>query len=83
MIALGAGRVLVTDGVNAAADAAKDEPTLTETPPQVAAMRVTGAGDSFVAAHVAAELAGASRSEALAAAIRASATHVSGMEQPS
>ena len=83
MIALGAGRVLVTDGVKAAADAARNEPTLTETPPQVAATRVTGAGDSFVAAHIAAEWAGASRSEALRAAIRASATHVSGMEQPS
>ena len=81
VIALGARRVLVTDGAHAAADACRDAPTLTLTPPQVAAIRVTGAGDTFVAAHIAAELAGATRSEALGAAISAAATHVSGMEQ--
>ena len=83
VIASGASRALVTDGARAAADACRGETTLTETPPPVAALRVTGAGDTFVAAHIAAERAGASRTEALRAAIRASATHVSGMEQPS
>jgi pseudouridine kinase len=83
VIALGASRALVTDGAKAAADACRGATTLTETPPPVAALRVTGAGDTFVAAHIAAERAGASRTEALAAAVRASATHVSGMEQPS
>lgn len=83
VVALGASRALVTDGARAAADACRGEPTLTETPPPVAALRVTGAGDTFVAAHIAAERAGADRTQALRAAIRASATHVSGMEQPS
>jgi pseudouridine kinase len=81
VIALGARRVLVTDSANAAADACKGEPTLSEAPPQVAALRVTGAGDIFVAAHVAAELAGADREAALHAAVQAGATHVAGMEQ--
>ena len=81
VIALGARRALVTDGANAAADACNGAPILTETPPPVAALRVTGAGDAFVAAHIVAERAGASRTEALRAAIGASATHVSGLEQ--
>ncbi|RCW88713.1 PfkB family carbohydrate kinase [Paracoccus lutimaris] len=81
VIALGARRVLVTDSANAVADALKGEATLTETPPQVAAIRVTGAGDAFVAAHIAAELTGTGRAEALTAALRAGASHVAGMEQ--
>jgi sugar/nucleoside kinase (ribokinase family) len=40
--------------------------------------RVTGAGDTFMAAHIVAERRGATRAEALASAIRAAATYVSG-----
>ena len=38
----------------------------------------TGAGDTFMAAHVAAELDGADRATALEAALRAAARYVSG-----
>jgi pseudouridine kinase len=40
--------------------------------------RVTGAGDTFMAAHIAAEAQGAPRAEALAEAIRRAAIYVSG-----
>lgn len=83
VIALGAHRVLVTDGANPVAEACRGQPTITQTPPQVAAMRVTGAGDIFLAAHIVAEMAGASRVEAMDAALNAAARHVSGMSEPS
>ena len=47
------------------------------TPPEVLAQRVTGAGDTFMAAHIAAELAGHNRAFALQAAVQAAATYVS------
>jgi sugar/nucleoside kinase (ribokinase family) len=40
--------------------------------------RVTGAGDTFMAAHIVAEGRGASRQDALAEALRAAASYVSG-----
>lgn len=78
LVELGARRVLVTDGARAAADAAADGPTLSALPPPVRVARVTGAGDAFVAAHLVADRAGRSRAAALAAALQAAATHVSG-----
>lgn len=80
VIALGAPRVLVTDGNRLAADAVRGARTLSEIPPQVATVRVTGAGDAFLAAHFAAELAGCDRPEALSRAIRAAAAHISAKE---
>ena len=47
-------------------------------PPQVLVTRVTGAGDTFMAAHLVAERGGADRQAALDAALRAAATYVSG-----
>lgn len=73
----GAVRVLVTDGARTSADGAADG-ILTAEPPPVLVTRVTGAGDSFMAAHVAAERRGESRAGALAAALAAAARHVSG-----
>ena len=83
LLARGARRVLVTDGGNASADAAIGQPTLTLTPPKVMVSRVTGAGDTFMAAHIVAELRGAGcrgadRSAALQAALQAAAAYVSG-----
>ncbi|WP_293574300.1 PfkB family carbohydrate kinase [Phaeobacter sp.] len=73
----GASRVLVTDGGSSATEAdAKD--IITQTPPRVTVARVTGAGDTFMAAHIAAEARGESRETALAAALKAAATYVSG-----
>lgn len=77
LIARGAKRVLVTDGGKSASEATGDS-VLTQTPPQVLVTRVTGAGDTFMAAHIAAEHAGADREEALHRALSAAATYVSG-----
>lgn len=79
LCAAGAARALVTDGGQMAADAAGGA-VLTAEPPAVAVARVTGAGDTFMAAHVAAELAGAGRAEALERALAAAAAHVAGRE---
>lgn len=77
LIAHGAGRVLVTDGPRSASEATGPD-VLTATPPSVKSQRVTGAGDTFLAAHVAAEREGASRSDALNFALHAAAKYVSG-----
>ncbi|TMV08621.1 kinase [Ruegeria sediminis] len=73
----GARRALVTDGGNSATEASADG-ILTRTPPPVLVTRVTGAGDTFMAAHIAAEAKGADRDEALGRALNAAATYVSG-----
>lgn len=81
VVALGAARVLVTDGPRAVADAVAGGPTLTLVPPAVAARHVTGAGDSFLAGHLAAEDAGAPRDQALAAGIAAATRHITAPSQ--
>jgi pseudouridine kinase len=73
---MGAARVLVTDGARAAAMAWSGG-LLAATPPRVAVVRVTGAGDTFMAAHIAAELRGAAGTAAFDAALAAAAAHVS------
>lgn len=76
LIAAGARRVLVTDGP-ATAVAAQEAQRWQVDPPTVTACRVTGAGDTFMAAHIAAELAGAGNQDALARAVAAAAAYVS------
>jgi len=73
----GATRVLVTNGAQGAADGSADH-MLTAIPPRVAPRRITGAGDTFMAAHIAAELKGALPQDALSGALNAAATYVSG-----
>jgi fructose-1-phosphate kinase PfkB-like protein len=73
----GAARVLVTDGGNMAAEGGAHG-IVTARPPKVLVTRVTGAGDTFMAAHIAAERAGLSGAEALKRALTAAATYVSG-----
>lgn len=73
----GVGRVLVTDG-GAPACFAAGETVICETPPEVLVTRVTGAGDTFMAAHIAAELAGAGPQSALHKALDAAAIYISG-----
>lgn len=73
----GARRVLVTDGGRETADGAP-EGLLSVRPPAVPVRRVTGAGDTFMAAHIVAEHRGAGRADALQAALDAAAHHVSG-----
>lgn len=75
----GAARALVTDGGNLASEIRQGESEpRTNTPPQVLVTRVTGAGDTFMAAHIAAEARGASDEDALHQALQAAATYVSG-----
>jgi sugar/nucleoside kinase (ribokinase family) len=51
---------------------------ITDQPPAVMVTRVTGAGDTFMAAHIVAEYRGAPRAQALSAALQAAADYVSG-----
>ncbi len=73
----GALRVLVTDGGNSATVGSANS-VLTQKPPSVLVTRVTGAGDTFMAAHIAAEASGADNDAALKRALHAAATYVSG-----
>jgi sugar/nucleoside kinase (ribokinase family) len=68
----------VTDGGNSSAEGQAGAGVISETPPQVMVARVTGAGDTFMAAHIVADSTGASRQEALSRAIRTAADYVSG-----
>lgn len=77
LLARGAVRAVVTDG-GAPATVADADGMITQTPPEVYVARVTGAGDTFMAAHIAAELKGDSQEAALAAALQAAALYVSG-----
>ena len=78
LLALGAARVLVTDGGRACAEGTQGAGVISGLPPKVMVTRVTGAGDTFMAAHIVAERRGADRAAALDAAIRAAAVYVSG-----
>ena len=73
----GARRVLVTDGGRSACYA-DDDGIVDIAPPPVMVARVTGAGDTFMAAHIAAELRGESPSNALSTAVRSAAQYVAG-----
>lgn len=77
LLSRGVRRAIVTDGARAAAEASTGERPVVAVPPQVAAPKcVTGAGDTALAAHLAAELSGAGRPAALTAAVTAAAAHV-------
>ena len=78
LLSRGAARVLVTDGGRSCAEGTQGLGVIADTPPRVMVTRVTGAGDTFMAAHIVAERRGADRAAALAAAMRAAATYVSG-----
>ncbi|CTQ48864.1 PfkB family carbohydrate kinase [Jannaschia donghaensis] len=75
--ARGLYRALVTDGPNLAA-CAHPGGVVSSQPRNVMVTRVTGAGDTFMAAHIAAEAQGADHDTALARALEAAATYVSG-----
>ena len=72
-------RVLVTDGPRIAAMVGPDG-VLTAQPPAVTALRVTGAGDTFMAAHIVAERSGQAPHAALPAALETAARFVSGAD---
>lgn len=77
LVAEGWTRALVTDGPGMTADMAGGE-CITETPPKVVLRRATGAGDTFMAGHIAAEMANRPRAEALHEALYRAARFVSG-----
>ncbi|MFC5738083.1 PfkB family carbohydrate kinase [Sinirhodobacter huangdaonensis] len=78
LLARGAAHALVTDGGRAAADGTRGAEVICRAPPTVLVTRVTGAGDTFMAAHLVAERAGLGREAALARALEAAARYVSG-----
>ena len=77
LVARGAARAIVTDGGGIATDAGP-QGTVSRQPPEVMVTRVTGAGDTFMAAHMAAEADGADPAAAMDRALRAAADYVSG-----
>lgn len=78
LVAQGATRVLVTDGPRDSTDARRGAAPLTQAARAVRVARVTGAGDTFMAAHMVAEAQGASPTDALNRAQNAAAAHVAG-----
>ncbi len=79
MVDAGATRVLVTDGSVAAAEGTRAG-VLRLPVPSVNARRVTGAGDTFMAAHIVADMRGASAAAALEQAVATAARFVAGEE---
>lgn len=73
----GAARAMVTDGGRPAGFADGND-LVSLAPPEVMVTRVTGAGDTFMAAHIAAELRGETGETALQTALTAAANYVSG-----
>ena len=73
----GASRVLVTDGGRSACHADGMD-MIDVAPPPVMVSRVTGAGDTFMAAHIAAEMRGERALDALSTAVRSAAQYVAG-----
>ncbi|MCT4609069.1 MAG: PfkB family carbohydrate kinase [Pelagimonas sp.] len=80
LVTAGSHRALVTDGPRSCADATQSG-VISATPPCVSAKRITGAGDTFMAAHIAAEFHGETRQNSLTKALQSAAAYVSG-EQP-
>ena len=78
LLARGARRVLVTNGSQSAAEGCRDAGVIDSVPPTVRVTRITGAGDTFMAAHLVAERRGVLRQDALQEALQAAATYVSG-----
>jgi sugar/nucleoside kinase (ribokinase family) len=76
LIDAGARRAIVTDGAAPACDAGRDRPALTLRPGAAERPRVTGAGDAFTAAHIAATSRGAAPEVALRAALDAALSHI-------
>ena len=81
LVEKGANRVLVTDGGNSASEASTGF-VQTLKPPSVLVTRVTGAGDTFMAAHIASEVQGLDKTDALQRALLAAASGCIGRNTP-
>ena len=73
-------RAVVTNGGNKVTVAEKDS-QITITPPNVGVVRVTGAGDVFMASHIQAELIGKQKETAINFALNQTAKYISGSEK--
>ena len=73
-------RAVVTNGGNKVTVAEKDS-QITITPPNVDVVRVTGAGDVFMASHIQAELIGKQKETAINFALNQTAKYISGSEK--
>ena len=73
-------RAVVTNGGNKVTVAEKDS-QITITPPNVDVVRVTGAGDLFMASHIQAELIGKQKETAVNFALNQTAKYISGSEK--
>jgi pseudouridine kinase len=80
LVARGSNRVLVTHGPKVAA-LADSQVCVLAAPPVVLPSRVTGAGDTFMAAHIAAELRGLRGVKALQSASNSAAAYVAGKSE--
>jgi sugar/nucleoside kinase (ribokinase family) len=76
LVMAGAARAIVTNGADACAVSTRIE-TVTALPPAVTLRTATGAGDAFLAGHIAAETAGLQGLAALESALEAAARHIS------
>ena len=76
LLTQGAHRVLVTDGANPTSLADSSD-IITRAPPAVKVVRVTGAGDTVMAAHISAEHRGLAGEAALDFALEAAAKYIS------
>lgn len=80
LLSMGAQRAIVTHGGLSVCDGkALKKPVLYE-PPKIEVKRVTGAGDTFMAVHIAAEMENLSAEKALQQAVEAAAAFVNGKE---
>lgn len=79
LIDRGAARAIVTHGGEAATDATRDG-SISAAPEAIEVIRLTGAGDTFMAAHIAAEADGADRMGALQKALAAAGAFVAGID---
>ena len=77
LLDMGAARIAVTHGAQPACFADADT-LLSQPPTAVPVTRITGAGDTFMAAHITAELHGKGADDALDAALSAAAQYVAG-----
>ncbi|MCI2398427.1 PfkB family carbohydrate kinase [Aliiroseovarius subalbicans] len=77
LLEAGATRVLVTDGGANGADGHAGR-VITAPCPKVDVARITGAGDTFMAAHITAEIRGKTAEQALAFALETAARYVAG-----
>jgi sugar/nucleoside kinase (ribokinase family) len=80
LLILGAQHILVTDGPHPTADARAGHGVITAQPPKITPARITGAGDTFMAAHIVASLHGMDRTTALATALTIAANYVAGQD---